>query len=157
MTTITRMSKTRKTSSAKENFRGANYPLFPGQSFTLDPRILSFPVRALRVWQGRCERTPVRGFVPPSLPLCSNPRRNLLLLLLLPRLLGSKVGQPDGYSASCVYRVPKEGLTGGRRESRGAWPRMSRVCRQNSTSCDSLTKAPPLWINYCNYIISLFR
>lgn len=69
MTTITRMSKTRKTSSAKENFRGANYPLFPGQSFTLDPRILSFPVRALRVWQGRCERTPVRGFVPPSFPV----------------------------------------------------------------------------------------
>lgn len=48
-----------------------------------------------------------------------------------------------------------DGTTDGRRET--ALARMSCVCRQNSTSCASLTKARALWINYCNYIISLFR
>lgn len=58
----------------EENFRGANYPLFPGQSFTLDPRILSFPVRALRltgpVWtnsgSGVCPSLPVETLAATS-------------------------------------------------------------------------------------------
>lgn len=153
MTTITRMSKTRKTWSARRISEGPIILFSRGKVLRSIPeyyRSLFEPY----VWQGRCERTPVRGFVPPSL---LKPSPQPPPPPPLPRLLGSKVGQPDGYSASCVHRVPKEGLTGGRRESRGAWPKMSRVCRQNSTSCDSLTKAPALWINYCNYIISLFR
>lgn len=68
MTTITRMSKTRKTSSARRISEGPIILFSRGKVLRSIPeyyRSLFEPY----VWQGRCERTPVRGFVPPSLPV----------------------------------------------------------------------------------------
>lgn len=66
MTTITRMSKTRKTWSARRISEGPIILFSRGKVLRSIPeyyRSLFEPY----VWQGRCERTPVRGFVPPSL------------------------------------------------------------------------------------------
>lgn len=128
--------------------------LFPGQSFTLDPRILSFPIPSPTSDKAGVNELQFGGL---SLPPPRNPRRNLLLLLPPPPVVVKLAGQTDIRRGACTVS-PRRDWQGGRRgKPWGLAEDEAAVCRQNSTSCATLTKARALWINYCNYIISLFR
>lgn len=138
-------SKTSPASATSRRISEGPIISFPGAKFYARFRILSSlqPV----VWGDRCERTPVRGLsLPFSVPLEAT---------AIPRLLVVKLGgQTDIRRRACTVS-PRRGWIGQQAEGENGMTGMSSVCRQNSTSCTSLTKARPLWINYCNYIVSL--
>lgn len=155
MTTITRMSKTGN-GRGRVRRRISEGPIisFPGAKFYARSPNIIVPYSEPYVWQGRCERTPVRGFVPPSpskpSPQPPPPPPPLPVVVKL-------AGQTDIRRGACTVS-PRRGWQGGRRgKPWGLAEDEAAVCRQNSTSCATLTKARALWINYCNYIISLFR
>lgn len=138
----------------EENFRGANYLFSRGKVLRSIPEYYRSLFRALRltrpVW------TNSSSGVCPSLPLETLAATSSSSSPPLPVVV-KLAGQTDIRRGACTVS-PRRGWQGGRRgKPWGLAEDEAAVCRQNSTSCATLTKARALWINYCNYIISLFR